>query len=393
MSCNYEAAKALLTSQGKFYIKLGLERVQELLEYFDNPQDKIKCIHVAGTNGKGSTCAMLESILREAGYKTGLYTSPHIYEYTERIKINGQDISQDEFAGLVFKVINIGEKLDIPATEFEILTVAAFVYFCEQGVDYAVMETGLGGRLDATNTIKNPVVTIITSIDIDHADRLGSTIEQIAYEKAGIIKANIPIITMKNNKGLEIIEKTALEKNSFLFLAEKTDIETNLMGLWQKENASLAIKAAELLGIPGQAIKNGLNKVKWPARFEYIKDKNIIIDAAHNPAGARALRQSLDFYFPSQKRVFLFSCLNTKDYKEITKQLFRKEDTVILTKAFGSSAGLSPEKIRENLHCCKIYITDNVSEAVDLLEKFSECGIIRVIAGSIYTIGEIYLNG
>jgi len=393
MPSNYANAKALLTSQGKFHIKLGLERVQELLEYFDNPQDKIKCVHVAGTNGKGSTCAMLESILREAGYKTGLYTSPHIYEYTERIKINAQDIAQDEFAGLVFKVINTGEKLNIPATEFEILTVAAFVCFYEQGVEFAVVETGLGGRLDATNTIKKPELTIITSVDIDHADRLGSTIEQIANEKAGIIKENTPVITLKDNNGLEVVEKIAGERNAPLLLSEETDMETNLMGLWQKKNAALAVKAAEVLEIPGDAVKNGLKKVNWPARFQYIEDKNIIIDAAHNPAGARALRQSLDFYFPSQKRVFLFSCLSTKDYKEITNQLFRKEDTVILTKISGSSAGLNPEMIKESLDCRRVYTTADVNEAIEVFKKLDKKGSIRVIAGSIYAIGEIYLNG
>lgn len=389
MTYNYEKAKSLLTSQGKFHIKLGLERVNELLNYFDNPQDKVKCIHVAGTNGKGSTCAMLDAVLREAGCKTGLYTSPHIVEYTERIKVGGQDISQDEFARLVCEVITLSEKAHIPATEFEILTVAAFVYFYEQGVDYAIIETGLGGRLDATNTTKQPEVCIITQIDLDHADRLGDTIDKIAFEKAGIIKPNIPVITLKDNNGLQVIEETAQKGNSPLVLVEQKVIETNLMGLWQQKNAALAQKAAEILNITEHAIKSGLKKVIWPGRFQYIKDKNLLIDAAHNPAGAIALRQSLDFYFPCQKRVFIYSSLKTKDYKSVVKNLFRKDDIVILTKCSSPSA-VEPETIKQYLSSCIIYITQNVREAVVLSSKFDKNEFLTVMAGSIYTLGEFY---
>lgn len=380
----YDQAIALLTSQEKFHIKLGLERVGALLEYFGNPQDQIKTIHVAGTNGKGSTCAMLESILRHAGYKTGLYTSPHLVKYNERIKINGKDIFDNDFAEIISRVIEYSKKAQIPATEFEILTVGAFIYFYEQNVDYAVVETGLGGRLDATNVIKKPELAIITSIDIDHADRLGDTIEKIAFEKAGIIKQDVPVVVQRNNKGLNVLEKSGV------LIFSDNEAETNLMGLWQKQNASLAKKAAQLLKIPEQFINSGLNNVNWPARFQYIKDENIVIDSAHNPAGAKALRESLDVYFPEFKRVFLYSSLKTKDYKEVTKQLFKKEDIVILTKCSSFSA-VNPLVISQSMDCCKIYITENIKEAEILFKEFNQNEFLKVIAGSIYTIGE-YLS-
>ena len=180
---NYEEVIKNLTSKGKFYIDLGLDRIKAALKELGNPQDDLKFIHVAGTNGKGSTCAMLESILREAGYKTGLYTSPHIYEYTERIKVNGVEISKEDFARLY-------PKTEIHLTEFEILTIIAFRYFKEQNVEIVILETGMGGRLDATNVIKENLCSIITQIDLDHTDRLGKTKDEIAFEKAGIIKSN-----------------------------------------------------------------------------------------------------------------------------------------------------------------------------------------------------------
>ena len=176
----YNEAIEKLTSSRMFYIDLSLDRIKSVLENLGNPQDSLKCIHVAGTNGKGSTCAMLDSILREAGYKVGLYTSPHIFEYTERIKINGQEISQEDFASLFAEVSDLGVKL----TEFEILTVIMFLYFQRNDVEVVVLETGMGGRFDATNVIKENLCSIITQIDLDHTDRLGKTRDEIAFEKA-----------------------------------------------------------------------------------------------------------------------------------------------------------------------------------------------------------------
>ena len=308
---NYEQAKELLTSQGKFYINLGLERIQSILKLIGNPQEKIKIIHVAGTNGKGSVSSILANILKCAGYKTGLYTSPHLVEYTERIKINNIDISKKDFAAYIEKISTIAEKKNIHLTEFEILTAIAFKYFADNKVEIAVIETGLGGRFDATNVCKKPILSIITSISLDHTDRLGNTIEKIAFEKAGIIKPKSTILTEISNKGFKIIKNTAEEKKAKLIVAtnyvnmsyengnnyvsiEDKKCEFPLLGLYQKANLSIVLQAVEFLRIKTKAVIEGLKTAKWPARLEYIKDKNLLIDGAHNPDAAQELKKSLD---------------------------------------------------------------------------------------------------
>jgi len=394
----YEKAISILTSQGKFYINLGLDRVKNLLELYNNPQDKIKCIHVAGTNGKGSTCAMLASVLTHAGYKTGLYTSPHLVDYTERIKINDKDISKDDFADLIFEIIKTAEENNIHATEFEILTVLAFVYFQREEVDFTVIETGLGGRLDATNAIKNPLLSIITTIDLDHVDRLGDTIEKIAFEKAGIIKSNIPVITSKDNKGLEVIREKAFETSSDLILVDDADTsyEVNLKGAWQKKNLSLVLKAIETLRrhgiiIPEKTVQEGLQNVSWPARFQYIKEMNLILDGAHNPNAAKLLRESLDNYYPDKERIWIYSSISTKNYAEVMEILFRQSDTVILTKS-NSGAAVSPKVLKAKLiekHMPnKIYITQNIKESINIYHKLVTNQNIGVMAGSLYSTGD-----
>lgn len=321
----YADAIKLLTSQGKFKIKLGLERIRTVLERLGNPQDKLKCIHVAGTNGKGSVCAILSTILREAGFKTGLYTSPHIFEYTERIQINGVQIQPEIFARLVEKVVELSDEL----TEFEILTAAMFKYFADENVDYVVLETGLGGRFDATNVIKSNLCAIITHIDLDHTERLGSTRSKIAFEKAGIIKPDCPLIT---SEGYEEIKDTADANNSlFLLVTPFSDTsDLALKGTYQGANLALALNCIQLLfpQIPQTVVKSALSKVKHPCRFEFFEDKNLIIDGAHNPNGAVALHESLDTYFPAEPRRFIFGCLRHKDYETMMNTLFEARDEI-----------------------------------------------------------------
>src|SRR5574344_2131151 len=218
---NYEKAINLLTSQGKFYINLGLERVQKFLDLIGNPEKNLKFIHVAGTNGKGSVCSTLSTILTCAGYKTGLFTSPHIFDYTERFKIDGEDIPPSLFGQKVLEIVDLAQKNDIHLTEFEILTVLAFEVFALAKVDIVVLETGLGGRFDATNVIEENLCSIITHIDLDHTERLGDTIEKIAFEKAGIVKENCPVIINKENLGFDVIKKVAEDKNAQLILAQE----------------------------------------------------------------------------------------------------------------------------------------------------------------------------
>jgi len=408
---NYENALSVLTSRDKFYINLGLERIGFLLELLGNPQDSLKCVHVAGTNGKGSTCAMLASILTEAGYKTGLYTSPHLIDYTERIKINGENIRKEDFAHLFFSILEIAEKNNIHVTEFEILTALAFVYFKNSNVDVVVLETGLGGRFDATNIIQKPVVTIITSIDIDHVDRLGDTIEKIAFEKAGIIKKKTPLITLYDNNGLDIIKTICYEKQSEIILAnyknyiqekntiitEENKFELPLIGLWQAKNLSLVLSAVSILNknhfsICENAIKFGLKKVTWPGRMQFIKDKNLLLDGAHNFSAAKLLKSSLNTYFPNTKYIWIYSSINTKDYKSIIKVLFDKDDVVICTKS-QSLASVDPEILKNEVLKYNpkqtVLTSKNIEEALTLRFCYKEKYKLTVVAGSLYTVGEV----
>ena len=325
---NYKEDIEKLTSSGMFYVDLSLDRIKSVLEKLGNPQDSLKCIHVAGNNGKGSTCAMLESILRTAGYKTGLYTSPHIYEYTERIKINGQEISKEEFAKLFEEVSSFG----IHLTEFETLTAMMFLHFQRNDVEVVVLETGMGGRFDATNVIKENLCSIITQIDLDHTDRLGKTKDDIAFEKAGIIKPNCPLVT---SMGYEAIRDRADEVNAMLLFSSpyvpQDFVEAlALKGLHQIENLSLVLTAISYLfkNIDADTIKLGLMKVKNPCRFEYISEKNLIIDASHNPNGIKALRENLDYYYPNLPRRFVFGCLKNKDFSKMINILFEEQDEI-----------------------------------------------------------------
>lgn len=375
---NYKEAIKKLTSNGMFYIDLGLDRISAVLEQLGNPQDSLKFIHVAGTNGKGSTCAMLERILREAGYKTGLYTSPHIFEYTERIKVNGEDISQENFAKFFERI----ELLDVKLTEFEVLTVIMFLYFNEQNVDIVVLETGLGGRFDATNVIKENICSVITQIDIDHSERLGKTKDEIAYEKAGIIKPNCPVVT---SMGFEAIKDKADELNSaFLFVSPYVSQEfvdaLSLKGFHQIENLALVLTVVQYLfkEIDEKTIIKALRNVKNPFRFEYFSDKNLIVDASHNPNGIKALRQNLDFYYPNQNRRFVFGCLKNKDYARMMNILFREGDEVYLNEFDYPNASSFEELVSKcpvNAQKYKKQIFDN--------DK------LNIVCGSFYMISQI----
>lgn len=375
---DYNIAIQKLTSKGMFYIDLGLDRIREALEKLGNPQDGLKYIHVAGTNGKGSVCAMLESILREAGYRTGLYTSPHIFEYTERFKINGQDISKADFAGLFEEVSGINVHL----TEFEILTVMMFLYFSRNDVEIVVLETGLGGRFDATNVISENLCSVITQIDLDHTDRLGKTKDEIAFEKAGIIKPNCPVVT---SMGYEAIRDRADEVNSMLvftspFVPQDFVESLSLKGLHQVENLALVLSTIQYVfkDIDEMTIKRGLMKVKHPFRFEFFEDKNLIVDASHNPNGIKALRENLDYYYPNEKRRFVFGCLKRKDYKKMMQILFREGDEVYLNE-FDYPDSCSYKELKENCpveskpYCGEVLTSDK----------------LNIICGSFYMIGKL----
>lgn len=374
----YNEVLTKLNSQGMFYIDLGLDRIKSVLNKFDNPQDKLKCIHVAGTNGKGSTCTMLASILQEAGFKVGLYTSPHIFEYTERIKINNIEISKEDFTSFFEKVIETG----IHLTEFEILTVIMFLYFEKNKVDYVVLETGMGGRLDATNVIKENICSVITQIDLDHTDRLGKTKDEIAYEKAGIIKPNCPVIT---SMGYEEIRDKADELDSMFimvspYVPQDFTESLTLKGVHQIENLSLVLTVINYCfkNIDENTIKRGLTKVKNPCRFEFFPEKNLIIDASHNPNGIKALKENLDTFYPSSKRRFIFGCLKNKDYETMMNILFQNGDEVYLNE-FNYPNACTYEELK-SVCPVKSIKYDNQELTPDKL---------NIICGSFYMIGDM----
>jgi len=384
---DYNAAVKLLTSQGKFYINLGLERIKQVLNLMGNPQEKIKCIQVAGTNGKGSVCTMLESILRKAGFKTGLYTSPHIFDYTERIKINGSDISREDFSSYVENIVSLSESNNIHLTEFEILTAVMFKYFADNKIDIAILETGLGGRFDATNAVSTNICSIITHIDLDHTDRLGNTKEKIAFEKAGIIK---PCSTVITSEGYEAIKDKADKERAMFVLtqpyAPPEYIEAlSLKGMHQVENLALVLAVLELKfrDLSPDTIIQGLKQVKNPCRFQYIKEKNLIVDGAHNPNCFEALRQNLDYYYPDTSKQYVFGCLKTKDYTKMLKYITSDQNL----------KNLYFYKFK-NPNSCDY---ETLSKAVDISTKeiksineitFSD-KILTVICGSFYMINEL----
>ncbi len=373
----YADAIKTITAKSNFYIDLSLNRIETALEKSGNPQDGLKCIHVAGTNGKGSVCAMLDSVLKEAGYKTGLYTSPHIWEYTERIKINGVQIPKEVFGDYAEEVLNLGVHL----TEFEILTVIMFLYFKRNNVDVVILETGLGGRFDATNVIKKNLCSIITHIDLDHTERLGNTKDKIAYEKAGIIKPACPVIA---GEGYETVRDRADEADSMFIMTQPyvnpEFIEAlTLKGRHQTENLALAIAAINYLfkDIDEQTIIKGLKKVKNPFRFEYFESKNLIVDASHNPNGILALRENLDLFYPEQKRRFIFGCLKNKDYISMMNILFREGDEIYLNEFdYPNAAGYAELKAR-----CPYPAERFCSESILQPDK------LNIICGSFYMIG------
>ena len=375
---NYNEAVKLLTSQGKFRIELGLDRISRALERLGNPQDKLQYIHVAGTNGKGSVCAIISTILQEAGMKVGLYTSPHIFEYTERIMISGVEITKFDFAFYIDKITKIIE--DINLTEFEILTVVMFKYFADENVDIVVLETGLGGKFDATNIIKSNLCAVITHIDYDHTERLGNTLSQIAFEKAGIIKPNSAVIT---SEGYEIFKDIADENNSLFMLVAPFEDTSNLAlnGLHQQQNLSLALATIKYLfpKISPVQIQKALKKVKNPFRFEFIESKNMIVDVAHNPNGIMALKNNLDYYYPNEHKRFIFGCLNNKDYASMIYQLFEAKDEIYFYH-FNNPNSVTIDELQD---VCP-YPSKEFKEKFDYTD-----GKLTIVCGSFYMMKEL----
>ncbi len=392
---NYSRILKYLYSLESSKIKLGLENIQNLLDKIGNPERQLKCIHVAGTNGKGSVCSMIFYILKEAGYKVGLYSSPHLKKFNERIRINNHFITDKEIVDYFLKIKQYIRNQSF----FEITTAMAFLYFKEKNVDFAVLEVGLGGRLDATNVI-TPLISVITNVDLEHTDILGGTIDEIAFEKTGVIKNNIPIITGAKGRALFVIKRIAKEKNAPLFLNKKYK-KVNfkyLNGNFQQENANIALTAIDVLKrfysikIAKKQIYYGIRKTKWKARFEFIS-KNVLVDCAHNPTGFKILKNELIKYKNKFKEfIFIIGIQNTKDISSMLKTINPLISIVIFTKS-------QHEKSSEPEYLKKIFLEKNFLGNVKIInkpkvalryaKKIAGKKDLIIVTGSIYMVGEV----
>lgn len=335
--------------------RFGTDCEKELLSLLGNPQDKLRFIHVAGTNGKGSFCSMMSSVLQKQGYKVGLYTSPYIVVFNDRIRVNGLPIAEDDINDLFLRVRQKADTMKTPPSSFDFITAAAFLWFYETKCDIVVLEVGLGGRYDSTNVIKNSLLSVITGIAFDHTEILGDTIEKIAWEKAGIIKESCPALYGGNDeKALAVIEKECEEKHSELTVKnpdslkilsttlDGTEFEFNgkeyfirLLGLYQPANAATVLTAIDVLRKHGfeiseTAVKDGLASAVWQARFEKIADEPVVLyDGGHNPQGVRAAVESVRAYFGDKKINLLVGILADKAHGEMAEELAKIADRVI----------------------------------------------------------------
>ena len=323
-----------------FGSKPGLERTEALLDKLGRPQDRLKYIHIAGTNGKGSCAAMLASILKAAGYRTGLYTSPYLFRFHERMQINGEPVSDEALAELVTRIRPLAEAMDDHPTEFELITAAALLWFAEEHCDIVVLEVGLGGRLDATNVIAAPEAAVLMNIGLDHTAVLGDTLEQIAAEKAGILKPGCEAVAYQQQESvLEVFRQKAREVGAGLHVADFSQLVPEfdslegqsftyrgepyalaLLGDHQLRNAAVVLETVEVLRRRGwrishEAVEHGLYATAWPARFELVSEEPpFIVDGGHNPQCAESVRRNLLHYFPESRRVLLVGVLRDKDY-------------------------------------------------------------------------------
>ena len=422
--------------------KFDLEHMRVLLRGLDHPERRFPSVLIAGTNGKGSTAATLASILRASGLKTGLYTSPHLVRINERIRVNGEEISEHNFAFLHAVVDRVAEKLveraELPwhPSFFEMMTAIAFEHFARETVDLAVLEVGMGGRLDATNVVE-PRVSVITDISLDHQKYLGDTVREIAREKVGIIRpGGIAVVLPQQPEANDVIGNTILDlgaravnavpyvppvspgsaqylvpstkqgKTGFVYsyplqvLGAEILVETSLIGRHQLRNVALAIAAAAELhqlgfgGITAKTVERGIRETRWPGRFQVIAARpawpEIVIDVAHNPAGAWALRSALSERYEDRPLIFVFGAMRDKAISEMTEILFPLADRVIATRPENPRAA-SPEEIQKAAARTGVEIeaVEGVRRAVERARQLASPGTVVVITGSIYLVGEV----
>jgi dihydrofolate synthase/folylpolyglutamate synthase len=414
----YQQSLDYLYGLERFGMIFGLTQVERILEAIENPHTEVQVLHIGGTNGKGSTAAMMASILQKEGYRVGLYTSPHLIRFTERIKVNGKEIEKEEVAALAGWMRERIEAAGIesPFTFFDFTTAMAILYFQQKMVDLAVLEVGLGGRLDSTNVVE-PLLSVITNIAKDHEEQLGRSISKIAREKAGIIKKGRPLITAATQPNvLRLFSKVCREKGSPFFRVgrefqyvqteERTfnyeglhrklwGVHLNLRGFHQIINAATALGAMEVLedlGYPVSidAMMEGLSEVDWPGRLEMVSSSpQVVLDGAHNPAGALVLKESLEKEFQYQHLILLIGVMKDKDIESILHLLSPLADHIILTRPHHDRAA-SPTLLKKGLgqNGKKAEIIEDLKEAIDKGLSMTAEKDLLCITGSLYTIGE-----
>ena len=401
-------------------IRLGLERIKELLELLGNPQDNLKFVHVAGTNGKGSVCAMTAEILKSAGYCTGMFTSPVIWDYCEQFMIDGQIITEEEFCAYANEIKQVCDKMTDHPSEFEKCVALAFLYFWRKKCDIVVLEVGMGGDLDATNVISSPEVTAIVNIDYDHMGFLGNTLAEIAEKKAGIIKENISVVVAEqNSEVMQLIRIRSAQQDAMCYetsikdiqitdtslrgqvisYKKYRDIELALLGKHQSENMAIVLEIIDCLirkeyEISENAIRQGLKQVHWKGRFDvFSADPVVILDGAHNPDGIEALKYNLLEYFPDKKFVFIVGILRDKDYRSMLGQMIPFAEafvTIEPNNARAMSAVECAKAIRDAGYAGEIDVSANYSDAIKKAYSLSK-GMHPICAfGSLYSLGELY---
>lgn len=396
-----------------------LDHTRALLAAIGDPQSHYRCLHVAGTNGKGSFCAMADAILRAAGYRVGLYTSPYVKDFAERIRVNGESIPPQTLAEITELVRTAAEKLDTPPSEFELITVIAFEYFRRQRVDVVVLEVGLGGRLDPTNVIEQPLLSVITGIGFDHTAQLGNTLQAIAAEKAGIIKPHCPALFGGGSDSagrtlatvaaavrapFQVVDCSRLQvkhmglDGTVLDFGKMKDLHLSLLGTYQPQNAATVLTAMEILResadmrIPEAAIRKGLRSAVWHARFERLSaSPTVLFDGAHNPQGISAAVRSIQAYFPDTKVLVLSGVMQDKDFDAMIEGL-KPVTAFAYTVTPSNPRALSAEEYAEHFHAHGIAATayDTISDAVTAAYTAAqEQGLPLICLGSLYLYREV----
>lgn len=402
----YDQALTYIHSLTRFGIKPGLGRVRALCELLGNPQEKLRFIHVAGTNGKGSTCTMLAEICRAAGMKTGLYTSPYVIDFRERMQVNGEMIPHEALARLTAQCKTLAETMKEPVTEFEFITVLAFAWFAQQQCDVVVLEVGLGGRLDATNIIPPPWMSVITKIAYDHMDVLGNTLTLIAGEKCGIIKPTSPVVTTceQGEEALVVIRNIARERGCLLTEARMSDCEVLSSGITGSEtvlaglpvhvpllgehmcrNALTAVMTARQLGLPDEAIQRGISAARIPARMEILSaEPLVILDGGHNPDCATALANALAQHLPGQRITAICGMMADKDVEEYL-QILRPHIGQLLAVQPDNPRAISAQRLAAQ---ARVLGYDNVQPAASLEAALQTVKYPLLICGSFYLAGD-----